>query len=113
MHDHAVIRGNRQSCHVAHEMGRKFGSELAAVLIAPEQLGSLAIFRDTDDTQIGFRVGIHVLEILAGAGDDKDLADNGGCVKAQRDSADDLVQNQIFGNCGFVQQIADITAVPT
>ena len=80
VHDHPVFGINGQSCHVAHEMGRELGGEPAAVLIAPQQLGSLAVGCNTDDAQIGFRIIVDILKVFAGTGDDEDLADNGSSI---------------------------------
>ena len=107
MHDHAIFGINGQPCHVAHQVGRKFGSELAAVLVTPEQLSGLPIRCNADNAQISFRIIIDVLEILTGAGNDKDFADDRSGIKAQRDGADNVVQIQIFGNLIFIQQILE------
>ena len=61
---------------MAHEVGRKFGGELAAVGVAPQQLGSLSVGSDADDAQVGLGIGVHVLEVFAGAGDNENLANN-------------------------------------
>ena len=111
VHDHPVFRVNGQAGHVAHQVGRQFGGELAAVLVAPQKLRGAAIRGDADDAQLGFRVIADVLKILAGAGDDEDLSRQGLCVEADGDSADDMIQIQIDSHHLFVQHIADVAAV--
>ena len=43
------------------------GGNLATILVAPQQFGSLTVFYDTHDTQIGLGITVNILEILAGA----------------------------------------------
>ena len=111
VHHHPVRGVNTEPCHVAHEMGGEFGGKLAAVLITPQQLGKLPVGSDADNAQIGFRIGIHVLEILAGACDNENLANDIGSVKAQRNGTDDFVQVQVFPDFLSIQQVADVAAV--
>lgn len=73
VHNHPVFMVNRESCHVAHQMSRELGSELAAVPVAPQQFSCLAVGSNADDAQISFRITIHIFEILTGASDDEDL----------------------------------------
>ena len=111
MHDNPVLRVHLQAGHVAHQVGGQLGGELAAVLVAPQQLGGGAVLGDADDAQIVLRVLLHILEVFAGAGDDKVLADEGSGVKAGGDGADDVVHVQVLGNLGLAEQVADIAAV--
>ena len=111
MHHHPVCRVNGEPRPVAHHVGGKLGGEFASVLVAPQQLGSLAILGNADDAQIGFGITLDVLEILAGTGDDKDLTDDGSGIKAQRNGADDMVQVEVLSYFIGIQQAADVAAV--
>ena len=111
VHDYTVLRVNGQPGHVTHEMGWELGGEFAAVGVAPQQLSSLTVGSNANDAQIGFRVCVHILEILAGSGDDEDFADDSGGVKAQRDGTDDAPQVEVLGDFIGIQQVADIAAV--
>ena len=73
-------------------------TNLGIVRIAADGKTAELLWGYKDDAQIGFGVGIHILEILAGAGDDKDLTDDGSGIKAQRNGADHVIQIQIFSN---------------
>ena len=111
MHHHPVCRVNGEPRHVAHHVGGKLGGEFASVLVAPQQLRGGAVGCNADDAQIGLRVLFHILKIFAGAGDDEDSPNEGFCIKAGGDGADDPGQVQILLHFRFVQQVADISAV--
>ena len=56
---------------MAHEMCGEFGGEFAAVFVAPQQFRGFAVGSNADNAQVCFGIGVHVLEILAGAGDNE------------------------------------------
>ncbi len=111
VYDDTVFGVNGKSCHMAHQVGGEFGGKLSAVGVAPQQFRSLTVGSDADNAQIALGVGIHILKILARAGDDEDFARNRGHVKAQRDGAPDCIQVKVLPYFGFVQQIADVAAI--
>lgn len=45
---------------MAQEMGGKFRGEFSAVSVSPQQFGSLTVRGNTDDSQVGFRIGLHI-----------------------------------------------------
>ena len=92
-------------------MRRKFRGKPASVFIAPEQLCVLPVIRNTDKAQICLRVAVHILKILAGAGDQKIFSDQSRRIKPQRQRAQDVRCIQIFLRLSFIQQQADIAAV--
>ena len=102
-----MISGSRRSSLYRSIIGGK----LATILVAPQQFGGLAVFCDTHDTQIGLGITVNILEILAGAGDDKNLTDDRSGIKAQRNRANHIVQIQVFPYFLGIQQVADVAAV--
>ena len=97
---------------MAHEVRGQLGSEFAAVLIAPKEFRRGAVLSDTDDAEIGFGIALHVFEIFASARDDENLTDERRGVEARRNGAENFREVEIFRHFLFVEQIADIAAVP-
>lgn len=99
-----MISGSRRSSLYRSIIGGK----LATILVAPQQFGSLTVFCDTHDTQIDLGITVNILEILAGAGDDKNLTDDRSGIKAQRNDTDHMIQIQTLPYFLGIQQVADV-----
>ena len=64
-----------------------------------------------DNAEIGLGIVINVFKILTRAGNDKDFANEGGCIKTERNDAKNVLGIQILGNLVFIKHIADIATV--
>lgn len=84
----------RKASHVAHEVGGKLGSKSSAVLISPKKLRRGAVRGNTDNSEIGFGIEFHVLEIFSRTRHDEDFPDQRLCVKARRNRAGSLRSNR-------------------
>ena len=73
MHDHLVSRIHVHPRHMAHHVGGEFAGELAAVGVATQELCILSAIHDPHQSKVDLRCILHVLEILARAGDDEVL----------------------------------------
>ena len=110
VHDNAVVGIDGKAGHMAHKVSGKLACESAAVSVAPHKLCGLAVLCDTDDTEICFGGNFNVLEVFAGAGYHKVLADEGLCVEAGRNCSDDLCEVEVLGELILVDHNADVTA---
>ena len=106
VHDHAVFRVGLEAGYMAHHVCRKLTGELAAVREAPEELRSLTAVGETHKTQVHIRRILHVLEILAGAGDQEVLALQRGSGETGGNGTQDSVAIQIFLDLCLIQQQA-------
>ena len=92
-------------------MRRKLRGELAAVREAPKDLRFRAVVRKADNAEVFCGIVLHVLEILARAGDEEvpPLQRRGG--KAGGDGAQDVLRIHIFRDLRLVQQDGNVAAV--
>ncbi len=111
VHDDVVVGIDLETGDMAHQVGRQLAGELAAVGIAPEELGILAVSGDTEQAKVARGIILHVLEILAGAGHEEVHTGEARSGKARRDHAQHLVDVDILGNVLFVETQADVAAV--
>ena len=66
---------------------------------------------NTENAEILLGIDLHVLKVLTGACNDKDLAKECRRVKSERNLADDLVQIKILPHLLFVKQVAYVSTV--
>lgn len=98
-----------QPCGVAHHVGGKLGGEFAAVREAPEKLRRFAAVCQPHKAEVHLRGDLHVLEILARAGDEEIFALQRRAGKARGN----LPQNLAVHRIGCFAMIAYLEVAPT
>lgn len=110
VHDHMVLEVDFQPCGVAHHVGGKLGGESAAVREAPEKLRRFAAVCQPHKAEVHLRGELHVLEILARAGDEEVFTLQRRAGKARGNLPQNLAVHRI-GCFAILQQQAHIAAV--
>ena len=98
-----------QTLGVAHHVGRELGGEFAAVGIAPEKLRRFAAVYQRHKAEVHLRGDLHVLEILARAGNEELFALQRRAGKARGN----LPQNLAVHRIGCFAMIAYLEVAPT
>ncbi len=87
-------------------MSGELACELAAVGVAPEKLCNVAGLTDADNAEVCLRVIVYVLKVLTSTRNEEKLSDKIGCLEADRDLTDDLIQIKIFADLLLVEETA-------